>query len=175
MFLLLSSALVALEQQTPAIPLPSDKPCVSSPVLVIGFVGGFVKHDDSVHSPVQLAARLRQDYPSGMHVEAFENRRREEAHSAIVRLLDANHDGRLSPEEKQGARIVIYGISWGPSESLMLARELQAEGIPVLLTIQVDSISKFRQNDALIPGNVAEAANFYQPDGLLHAGMTVSW
>jgi hypothetical protein len=38
----------------------------------------------------------------------------------------------------------------------------------VLLTIQVDSVSKIRQDDALIPANVAEAANFYQPDGLLH-------
>ena len=38
----------------------------------------------------------------------------------------------------------------------------------VLLTIQVDSISMFRNNDRLIPANVARAANFYQPNGLLH-------
>jgi hypothetical protein len=40
--------------------------------------------------------------------------------------------------------------------------------LPVLLTIQVDSISKIHQNDAVIPANVAQAANFYQLDGLLH-------
>jgi hypothetical protein len=101
-------------------------------------------------------------------VEAFENRRREKARSKILELLDANHDGTLSPEEKQQARIIIYGVSWGASESVTLARELERDGIPVLLTIQVDSVSKIRQNDALIPSNVAEAANFYQPDGLLH-------
>ena len=35
----------------------------------------------------------------------------------------------------------------------------------MLLTIQVDSVSKIHQNDALIPANVAQAANFYQPKG----------
>src|SRR5215472_17333271 len=56
--------------------------CVASvpPAAVIGFVGGFVKHDNAVHSEVQLAARLRQDYLSGVQVEVFENHRREKAH-----------------------------------------------------------------------------------------------
>jgi hypothetical protein len=45
---------------------------------------------------------------------------------------------------------------------------LQKSGIPVLLTNQVDSVKKHHENDALIPGNVAQAANFYQPHGLLH-------
>jgi hypothetical protein len=136
--------------------------------MVVGFVGGFVRHDNVIHSPVQLAVRLRKDYPSDVYVETFENRRRENAHAKILKLLDANHDGTLSAEEKQQARIIIYGVSWGASESVTLARELESDGIPVLLTIQVDSVSKIRQNDALIPANVAEAANFYQPDGLLH-------
>src|SRR2546429_435302 len=60
----------------------------ASPIIVIGFVGGFVKHDNPVHSEVQLAARLRQDYPFGVHVEVFENQRREKAHQQILRLLD---------------------------------------------------------------------------------------
>jgi hypothetical protein len=38
----------------------------------------------------------------------------------------------------------------------------------VLLNIQVDSISRIHQNDELIPANLAQAANFYQPNGLLH-------
>ena len=51
--------------------------------------------------------------------------------------------------------------------AVVLARELDQDGIPVLLTIQVDSISKIHQNDAIIPANVAQTANFYQPHGLL--------
>ncbi len=35
-------------------------------------------------------------------------------------------------------------------------------------SIQVDSIAKPRENDEVIPANVAEAANFYQANGLLH-------
>jgi hypothetical protein len=59
-------------------------------------------------------------------------------------------------------------MSWGASETVALARELEKENIAVALTIQVDSISKIGQNDSVIPANVAEAVNFYQPDGLLH-------
>lgn len=138
----------------------------SSPILVIGFVGGFVRHDNAVHSEVQLAARLRQDYPS-VQVEVFENRRREEAHEQILKALDMDKDGALSVEEKQQARIIIYGHSWGASETVALARELDKDGIPVLLTIQVDSIAKSNENDMMIPANVSQAANFYQPHGIL--------
>lgn len=137
------------------------------PIIVIGFVGGFVKHDNTSHSEVQLAARLRQDYPSGVQVEVFENHRREVAHEQILRVLDLDKDGTLSAEEKQQARIIIYGHSWGASETVALARELEKDGIPVLLTIQVDSISKSNQNDMMIPANVSQAANFYQAHGLL--------
>lgn len=138
-----------------------------SPIIVIGFVGGFVKHDNAVHSEVQLAERLRQDYPSGLQVEVFENHRRENAHEQILRSLDVDRDGTLSAEEKQQARIIIYGHSWGASETVALARELERDGIPVLLTIQVDSISKSNQDDGMIPANVSQAANFYQTHGWL--------
>jgi len=150
-------------------PPPSSvpEPFLTPPVIVIGFVGGFVKHDNAVHSEVQLAARLRQNYPSGVQVEVFENHRREKAHEQILRLLDTDDDGALSAGEKQQARVIIYGHSWGGSETVTLARELQKDGIPVLLTIQVDSISKANQNDMVIPTNVAQAANFYQTSGLL--------
>jgi hypothetical protein len=38
------------------------------PYIVIGFVGGFIRHDDPVHSEVQLAARLRREYPADVDV-----------------------------------------------------------------------------------------------------------
>jgi hypothetical protein len=140
----------------------------TAPVIVIGFVGGFVKHDAMVHSAVQVAAHLRQDYPSGVQAEVLENRQREKAHAEIVRFVDSDRDGTLSVEEKRNARIILYGHSWGASEAVTLARELGREGIPVLLTVQVDSVSKPGENDRVIPPNVAAAANFYQPDGFLH-------
>jgi hypothetical protein len=139
-----------------------------APVIVVGFVGGFVRHDNAVHSPVQLAARIREANPSWVQVKVYENRKREQAYREILKLLDADHDGKLSKEEKRGAQIIIYGMSWGGSETVALARELGEQRIPVLLTIQVDSVAKLGENDAVIPANVAEAANFYQAEGLLH-------
>jgi hypothetical protein len=137
-------------------------------VIVIGFVGGFISHDNLIHSEVQLAARLRKAYPSGVEVETFESYHGENALKRVLRLLDTNHDGTLTPDEKQNARIIIYGHSWGGSEAITLARGLAKSGVRVLLTIQVDSVSKVHQNDTVIPANVDKAANFYQTNGHLH-------
>ena len=149
-------------------PVSAPDTVSSAPAIVIGFVGGFVKHDNMVHSAVQVAAHLRREYPSGVYVEVLENHRPEKAHAEIVRLLDIDGDGTLSAEEKKNARIILYGHSWGASEAITLARELERQGIPVLLTVQVDSIAKRGENDKVIPANVAQAANFYQLEGLLH-------
>ena len=135
--------------------------------IVVGFVGGFVRHNDEAHREVQLADELRRDYRSGVDVEVFANHAAQ-AYSRILSLLDEDRDGSLSGAEKSRARIVLYGHSWGASEVVATARELAKDSIPVLLTIQVDSVRKPGENDSLIPANVAEAVNFFQADGLLH-------
>lgn len=139
-----------------------------SPAIVMGFIGGFVRHDNPIHSEVQLADRLRKEYPSGVYVEVFENHRGQNAYKKILQLLDTDHSGNLTVEEKRRARIILYGHSWGGSEAVTLARQLESDGIPVLLTLQIDSVTKFGQDDAVIPSNVAQAANFYQPYGEPH-------
>jgi len=139
----------------------------SQPAIVIGFVGGFVRHDDAAHEEVQLANSLRKAYPTGVNVEIFANHLGQ-AHEEILRLLDTDHNGKLSGQEKMKAHIVLYGHSWGASEAVATARTLQKDGIPVLLTIQVDSVAKPGEDDRLIPANVAQAVNFYQLDGFLH-------
>jgi hypothetical protein len=149
-------------------PSQSVDPVAVSPAIVIGLVGGYVKHTNAVHAEVQLAAHLREEYPAGVYVEAFENHRGAQALRKIRQLLDADRDGSLSTAEKQQARIILYGHSWGASEIVQVARSLDRDGIPVLLTIQVDSVEKRHQNDAVIPPNVAQAVNFYQPHGLIH-------
>jgi hypothetical protein len=164
----LVSALFVYGPSAPALPQTTPGLSESPSIIVIGFVGGFVHRSDRVHSTVQLADHLREDFPIGVDVEVFENHRGREAYQRILQLLDTDRDGRLSAPEKQSARIIIYGHSWGASETVNLARQLEKAGIPVLLTVQVDSISKGGQNDKLIPANVAQAANFYQPNGLLH-------
>ena len=160
-----AGALAAFAVSDPALAAGSE---VATPAIVIGFVGGFVRRDDPHHGPVQLAQRIQRTVPKTTHVEVFENRHRAQARAAILRLLDTNHDGILSDEEKSRARIVLYGHSWGAQAAVLLARELRRDHIPVLLTVQVDSVAKPWHNDSVIPDNVAEAANFYQPHGLLH-------
>jgi hypothetical protein len=166
-FVFVCLTLAGMEQGGPAHSAAQQEDVAKAPVIVVGFMGGFVAHDNMVHSGVQLAAHLRAAHPSGVYVEVFENRRREKARQEIFKMLDVNHDGKLSDEEKQKARIIIYGISWGASETVSLAKELEGDQIPVLLTVQVDSVAKIRQNDGVIPANVSEAANFYQSNGLL--------
>ena len=121
-----------------------------------------------MHSEVQLAARLRKSYPLGVDVETFESYHGEKAREKVLSFLNTNHDQTLTLEEKSNARIIIYGHSWGGSEAITLARKLEKDGIPVLLTVQVDSVSKIHENDAIIPANVVQAANFYQTNGRLH-------
>lgn len=143
------------------------QPAIASNI-VIGFVGGFVAHDNEHHGPVRMAGRIRRVSPQNTYVGVFENRRRKQAYEAILKLLDTNRDGVLSAEEKAKAHIVLFGHSWGAAAAVLLARDLNRQGIPVMLTAQVDSVAKIWQNDSLIPGNVAAAVNFYQPHGFLH-------
>ncbi|MFY9740938.1 MAG: hypothetical protein WA252_03120 [Candidatus Sulfotelmatobacter sp.] len=163
-------ALAALSETATALESESSSAASNSSTesIVIGFVGGFVRRDNTHHGVVQLAEHVRETLPPGTYIRVFENRRRKKAYSTIFHLLDANHDGTLSAWEKSRARIVLFGQSWGAAAAVLLARDLQREGVPVLLTVQVDSVAKLWQNDSVIPANVDEAVNFYQPHGLIH-------
>jgi len=136
--------------------------------ILVGFVGGFVPHTNVHHGTVQVAQRLQQDFPQHAHIEIFENRHRKLALKTILHLLDTNQDGVLSEQEKAAAHIMLFGQSWGASAVVVLARDLNRVGIPVMLTVQVDSVRKLWQNDEIIPENVAAAVNFYQPHGIIH-------
>ncbi|HKD51430.1 MAG TPA: hypothetical protein VKB90_11545 [Candidatus Acidoferrum sp.] len=152
----------------PTVPPVSLTPPPGPPVIVVGFVGGVVKPDDPIRGEVKLAEHLRAEFPSGVYVETFENRRRETALQVILTHLGADRSGLLSENEKRQARIILYGHSWGGAAMLELARELDRRKVPVLLTVQVDSVKRFRTDDSVIPPNVARAANFYQPNGMIH-------
>ena len=133
--------------------------------IIIGFVGGFVNPDDVRHPEVLFAAILRSRYGSAVQVEVFGNHEWKKAVDDTVLRLDTNKDGVLTPAEKDQLKIILYGHSWGASQTLAFARELQHRGIPVALTIQIDSVKKFGQDDRQVPDNVAKAVNFYQRKG----------
>jgi hypothetical protein len=144
-----------------------------SNVMVIGFVGGFVRHDDIRHPEVAFAGLLRERYPSVVHAEVFSNHDGKKSLRRVLQLLDTNRDGVLTGGEKEQASIIIYGHSWGGSQAVTLAGQLGQKGVPVLLTIQVDSVHKPGHDDAVIPPNVRNAINFYQTKGLIHGRSSI--
>ena len=136
-------------------------------VIIIGFVGGFVSQDDAKHPEVQFAAYLRHRYPL-IEAIVFGNHHGRKALHEVVRMLDSDGDGILTPNEKRESTIIIYGHSWGAAETVTFAHTLGQMGIPVALTIQIDTIAKPGSRGAIIPANVAGAVNFYQARGPLH-------
>jgi hypothetical protein len=159
-----------------AAPDPADKIAAGSPaqLIVIGFMGGRVRATSLVHREAQIAEDLQRRYPASLYAAVFANHDWAEALATVLRRLDRDHDGCLSAQEKSAARIVIFGHSWGASETVTLARRLNKLSIPVLLTVQVDSVQKGDEDDGLIPPNVREAVNFYQRGGLLHGRRSIA-
>ena len=168
--LVLGAALLAMTVPAAFAQTP-QRPAQGSPhpsTVVVGFVGGFVKKDDSRHPEVQIIQRLTKEKLPAVHAVVFENRQTSEALNQVLRWLDTDGDGHLSAQEKQKARIILFGHSWGGAAVIRLADELEKRGIPVLLTIQVDSISRGWGDDCVIPANVRRATDFYQTRGVLH-------
>jgi pimeloyl-ACP methyl ester carboxylesterase len=164
--------LVAFLSIATALPLLAEGAVGYSPkspkYILIGFVGGFVRPNNPHHGPVQVAEHVKRTDSQDAYVRIFENRHRKAAYRTILRLLDRDQDGTLSPGEKDQAHIILFGQSWGAAAVVALARDLNRVGVPVLLTVQVDSVAKLWQNDTLIPPNVAEAVNFFQIHGFIH-------
>jgi hypothetical protein len=146
---------------TTPVPLPGDH------VLVIGFLGGRDDWDDDRRSLRRLALRLRAMRLQGVHVETVQNTRRDVALRLVREAFDRNRDGQLAPSEKAAARLIVFGQSFGGAAVVKFARQLHALGVPILLTVQIDSVGR---GDGIIPPNVRRAANLYQHEGLVIEG-----
>jgi len=160
-----------IKPQSGAQDAPALRP--PAPLIVIGFMGGHVRAGNLVHREALLVRDLERRYPTAVRAMTFANRDEAAALHSVLSLLDTENSGALSDDEKTAARIVIFGHSWGASEAVNLAQELDRRGVPVLLTIQVDSVRKHGEDDGSIPANVHEAVNFYQTDGMLHGRSSI--
>jgi hypothetical protein len=137
-------------------------------LIVIGFLGGFVDARESKHPEVWFGSYLRERYSPAIRVETFSNHEGSRAMSNVLQILDTDHDGVLTASEKKRAKIILYGHSWGASETVAFARDLERIGVPVLLTVQIDIVRKPGQHPTVVPPNVHAAVNFFQSEGLLH-------
>jgi pimeloyl-ACP methyl ester carboxylesterase len=142
-------------------------PLKGGDVLVVGFMGGRESWDNHQRGVRKLALRLRSMNLPGVHVETVENKKRRLAVELIRNAFDRDLDGRLDEGEQASARVIVYGQSFGGAAVVKLARQLKKMGVPVLLTLQVDSVGR---GDKVIPSNVARAANLFQRDGLIIKG-----
>lgn len=147
--------------------LSAPTPIPPGSTLVIGFLGGFEHWNDNHRSVRQLTLKLRER--PHVYAESFSNWHRTVALEFIRGALDTNQDGNLDPEERAHARVILFGQSLGGAAALATARDLDQLGVPVLLTVQIDSVGL---HDQLVPSNVRAAANFYQHDPLTIQGRT---
>lgn len=137
-------------------------PLCPGDTLVIGFQGGRDHWDNESVGVGRLARRLKSLELAGVYIQTVENTRRDMALQFVRRALDRDHDGVVNGEEAASARIVLYGESFGGAAVVKFARQLERIGIPVLLTVQIDSVGL---GDEIIPSNVRSAANLYQRNG----------
>jgi hypothetical protein len=142
-------------------------PLKEGDTLIIGFMGGRESWDNDRRGVRKLALRLRSMNLPGVHVETVENKKRRVAVELVSRAFDLNQDGRVDERERASARVIVYGQSFGGAAVVKFARQLKKLEVPVLLTVQVDSVGR---GDKLIPSNVARAANLFQRDGLIIKG-----
>ena len=133
--------------------------------LVIGFLGGYERWDDEHRSIRQLTLKLRNR--PGVYAESIANHNRAVSLRLIRRALDTNRNGKLDPDERARARVILYGQSWGGAAAIATAEDLEKLGVPVLLTVQIDSVGI---HDQIIPANVLAAVNYYQHDPLTIQG-----
>jgi hypothetical protein len=147
--LMLAFAPIAAAQSFRDFRVPEPLP--NGSVLVIGFLGGFEKWDDPHRGVRKVALNLRSLHLPGVYAETIENHRR----GLALRLIEC------SVKSDDRSRIILYGQSWGGAAVISTAKDLQALGLHVVLTVQVDSVGL---RDDVVPANVLNAANIFQRD-----------
>ena len=141
-------------------------PLAEKHFLVLGFMGGRDSWKAKNHLQ-GLAMKFRSMRHPLLHVETVENRKRALAIELIKKALDRDGNGLLQAKERASARVILYGQSFGGAAVVKLARQLNELQVPVLLTVQIDSVGR---GDASIPPNVARAASLFQRNGILISG-----
>jgi hypothetical protein len=163
---LFSSELRAASRNQPFAP-PVSEPVTSAQsckIIYAGFVGALETSNHKHSGVVQIRDTLRgADFPD-VCADSFMPISWTSGRDWILTHFPS-HTGVLTESELENApRIILVGHSTGGWAMLSVARDLRDKGIPVELTVQIDSVGF---TDYTIPKNVSTGAIFHAWDALM--------
>jgi hypothetical protein len=147
-------------------PTPTDR--VTQPadckIVYAGFVGAMETSNHKHSGVVQIRDILRGPGYGDVCAESFVPISWASGRDWILTHF-ASHPGRLTESEiLQSPRVILVGHSTGGWAVISVARDLRNKGIPVELTVQVDSVGV---TDSTVPRNVRTCAIFHARDILM--------
>ena len=133
-------------------------------ILYAGIVGGLETPNNKRSGVVQMRDTLGGPIYTYICAKTFSPYHWTTGRNWILNYFP-KHPGPMSEVElEQAPKVVIVGHSLGGWAALSVARSLDSKGIPVELTVQVDSVGV---TDRTVPKNVKAAAIFHARDILM--------
>ncbi len=133
-------------------------------IIYVGFVGALETSNHKHSGVVQIRDTLRGADFSDVCASSFMPVSWTSGRDWILAHFPS-HPGVLTESELEYApRIILVGHSTGGWAMLSVARDLRDKGIPVELTVQIDSVGV---TDYTIPKNVSTGAIFHAWDALM--------
>ena len=170
----LALASLAVMSTTPisALPFSSARSSTEAPVagghsckiLYAGFVGAMESSNRKGSGVVQIRDVLRGSAYPDVCSESFIPLSWESCRNWILRQFPAHSAPFTQAELEEAPRIILLGHSTGGWAMLKVARDLRDKGIPVELTVQLDSVGI---TDYTVPSNVKMSAIFHARDLLM--------
>jgi pimeloyl-ACP methyl ester carboxylesterase len=137
---------------------------VSCTILYAGFVGALESSNNKRSGIVQIRDSLQGPGYRDVCAKSFSPYTWNSGETWILQHFP-KHPGRESQDDLASSpKVILIGHSAGGWAMLHVARDLNRRGIPVELTIQVDSVGI---NDHTVPANVKAGAIFHAHDILM--------
>jgi hypothetical protein len=137
-------------------------------LIVVGYTGGTETPNYSMSGIVQIRNRLARMNLPGLCAHTFSAYDWWRAYGWVRSQFGATGRDLITAQQvAAGPKVILYGHSLGGWATDWLARRLERQGVPVELTVQMDSVGF---TDKTVPPNVKEAANYFEKDTFLLRG-----
>jgi hypothetical protein len=142
----------------------SDEFVPSCTIIYAGFVGAMETSGHKSSGVVQLRNILRGPGYSDVCAESFLPVAWKSCRDWILSRFSRRRVPLTEAENTESPHIILVGHSTGGWAMIKVARELRDKGIPVELTVQLDSVGF---TDRTVPNNVKYSAIFHARDMLM--------